>query len=144
MAAEEVLALNQAQNYKTVKMLIGFDNIVGSEMPINEKLVALFKELCIDAAQFYLTDKGKLIQIMAQSVNKLNSVEKIRRAFEFEKDEIAVFGDDVNDREMLSEYKYSIAMGNAEREIKDIAKYETTDNNNDGIHYAIRNILHVV
>jgi len=39
---------------------------------------------------------------------------------------MTVFGDDVNDREMLS------------------AKYETTDNNNDGIHYAIRNILHIV
>jgi len=81
---------------------------------------------------------------MSKSVNKLNSIEKIREMLGLKKDEIAVFGDDVNDIEMLSEYTYSVAMGNAEQHIKDRAKYVTLDNNNDGIQYAIRTILQII
>lgn len=141
VAVEEALTLNQAQNIKVVKILIFYSNLIDSTIPINEKLVAKINALCFDRAQFYLTDKGKCIQIMAQSVNKLNCIEKIRKILSFEKDEIAVFGDDVNDIEMLSAYKYSFAMGNAEDYVKAAAKYTTLDNDNDGIHHAICNIL---
>ena len=43
-----------------------------------------------------------------------------------------------------SAYKYSFAMGNAETEIKNSAKYVTLDNNNDGIQYAIKDILKII
>lgn len=78
---------------------------------------------------------------MGQYVNKLKSIEKIQKQFGFKKDEIAVFGDDVNNEEMLSEYKYSIAMGNAADHVKNLANHVTLDNNSDGIHHAICNIL---
>lgn len=142
--SEEALSLNQVQNLKSVKILIFFSNLIDSVTPIDTKLVALLKVLCLDTAQFYLTDNGKCIQIMAYSVNKMTSIERIRQTFGFEKDEIAVFGDDINDIEMLSEYPYSIAMGNSEQHVRESAKYITLDNNNEGIHHAICNILHLV
>ena len=59
----------------------------------------------------------------------------------YKKNEIAVFGDDFNDIEMLSEYPFSVAMGNAEAQVKAVAKYVTLDNDSDGIYEAIYNIL---
>ena len=88
-----------------------------------------------------MTDKGKLIQIMAKSVNKLSAVEKIRILLGLEKDELAVFGDDVNDTEMLSAYENSFAMDNGNDYVKGVARYVTLDNDSDGVHHAICNIL---
>lgn len=139
--SEEALMLSQAGKNKTIKIIIFTLNLIDSVEPITDNLVASLEKMCVDEAQLYLTDSGKCIQIMGKSVNKLNSVETIRKNFGFEKDEIAVFGDDTNDEEMLSEYKYSIAMRNATDHVKKTAGYVTLDNNRDGIEYAIANIL---
>jgi Cof subfamily protein (haloacid dehalogenase superfamily) len=144
VTAQDALSLHQIENLKTIKILIFFANLIDSVTPLNDELIASLEALCHEKAQFYLTDKGKCFQIMGQNVNKLKSIEKIRVCLGFEKDEIAVFGDDVNDIEMLSEYKYSVAMGNAESHVKDAAKYVTYDNNCDGIHHAICRILRLI
>lgn len=43
----------------------------------------------------------------------------------------------MKDIEMLSEYKYSVAMGNTSQDVKAVAKITTRDNNHDGIVYGI-------
>ena len=144
VSADETLALNQVGNLQTIKMLVFFSNLIDSDTPISTELVQGLERLCLGAAQFYLTDKGKCVQIMAESVNKLSSIEKMRAALGYEKNEIAVFGDDINDMEMLSGYEYSVAMGNAGDRVKGSAQYVTLDNNHDGIHHAICDILHLV
>lgn len=144
IAAQNALVLDQTQNLNTVKILIFYSDLIDSVTPIDDKLVTSLKALCLDTAQFYLTDKGKCIQIMARAVNKLSSIEKIRKVLGYQKDEIAVFGDDVNDIEMLSEYQYSVAMGNSEKHVKDAATYITLDNDSDGIYHALHNILQLV
>jgi hydroxymethylpyrimidine pyrophosphatase-like HAD family hydrolase len=70
---------------------------------------------------------------MGRDVSKFSGVEKIRERYGFKKDEIAVFGDDTNDMEMLMEYPYSIAVGNAEPQVKSCAKYICDTNDNDGV-----------
>ena len=59
-------------------------------------------------------------------------------------EEIAVFGDDLNDLEMISAYPVSIAMGNAVEEVKSAAKYTTLPNDEGGIVHALKNILHII
>lgn len=144
VAADESLTLEQAHNLRTVKILIFYSNLIESTTPVPKDLVISLKTACNGKAQFYLTDKGKCVQIMGASVNKLEGIEKIRNQIGIGKDEIAVFGDDINDLEMLSAYPFSIAMGNAESHVKDAAKYITLDNNNDGIHHAICSILNLL
>ena len=144
VTADEALTLNQGCAFKTIKILIFYSNLIDSVYPIDETLVNELRDMCANNAQFYLTDKGRCVQIMGKSVNKMRSVEKIREQFGFEKDEIAVFGDDVNDIEMLSEYPFSVAMGNSEPRVKTVAKYITSDNDSDGIHEAICNTLGLV
>ena len=141
VSAQSALNLSQAQGLQTVKIVIFFSNLIDSVTPIDQGLVKALEALCHDSAQFYLTDKGTCVQIMARTVNKLSSIEKIRSRLGLEKNEIAVFGDDVNDIEMLEEYENSVAMGNADEIVKTKASCITLDNDNDGVHHAICNIL---
>jgi len=141
MCADEALTQAQEAGLRTVKLVVFYSDLIDSTTPLDDKLVQNLEKLCEGKAQFYLTDKGQLVQIMTKGVNKLSGIEKIRTALGFEKDEIAVFGDDVNDIEMLSAYENSIAMGNAEDYVKDVARHVTLDNDNDGISHAIYNIL---
>ena len=137
------LELDGVNDLKTIKILIFYENFIDSVTYIENSLISSLSNLCHSKAQFYI-EGGKCAVITGKSVNKYESIEKIRLKFNFEKDEIAVFGDDINDIEMLSEYKFSVAMGNAENYIKNAATYITLDNDSDGIYHAICNILRLV
>ena len=144
VSADEVLTIEQIENLQAVMMLIFYSSRVDAMRTIDKGLVDIIEDLCHNAANFYVLEQGKCVQIMGYAVNKLSGVEKIRSFFGYEKNEIVVFGDDVNDVEMLSEYEHSVAMANAENYVKAKAHYITLDNNNDGIHHAICNIFHLV
>jgi Cof subfamily protein (haloacid dehalogenase superfamily) len=131
--ANEALSINQAENMQTVKILIFHSNLIDSTTPINMSLVDLLKNQCLGTAQFYLTDKGTSIQIMAHSVNKWSSIEKICTVMGYGINEIAVFGDDANDVEMLRECGIGVAVANATDEVKAVANYVCDTNDNDGV-----------
>ena len=59
----------------------------------------------------------------------------------FALDEIAAVGDSDNDLAMLKVAGYPVAMGNASQNVKDMAKYVTASNGENGVAKAIRHIL---
>lgn len=142
--AGEALALGQAANLRVIKILVFYANLVDSVTPVDREAAQALESLCLGRARFYLTDRGRCVQIMAREASKLSGVETMRRALGLAEQEIAVFGDDVNDAEMLRAYEHSVAMGNAESHVKSEARYVTLDNDSDGIHHALCGILHLV
>lgn len=56
----------------------------------------------------------------------------------FTMQEVAAFGDHLNDIDMLKSVGLGVAMGNAKKQVKDIADYVTADNNHDGIYLALK------
>ena len=60
-----------------------------------------------------------------------------------DKSEVIVLGDSFNDYSMFTEFENSYAMENAIPEIKEIAKYVTDSNNNDGVAKAIYKALEI-
>ena len=68
----------------------------------------------------------------------------MRKALGIQPEELAVFGDDLNDLEMIRAYPVSVAMGNAVEEVKSVAKYVTLDNDKGGIAHALKEILHII
>lgn len=57
-------------------------------------------------------------------------------------DEVMVFGDSMNDYSMLSmDFGATIAMENADEKVKAVAKYVTRTNIEDGVAYAIEELL---
>jgi Cof subfamily protein (haloacid dehalogenase superfamily) len=99
-----------------------------------------------DAANVYLTGRGDFrgIEIVDKKINKKLAIDKLISMCGINHDEVAVFGDDFNDIEMLKGFKHSVAMGNACDEVKSCAGYITLSNDEEGIHYALSNILKLI
>jgi Cof subfamily protein (haloacid dehalogenase superfamily) len=76
------------------------------------------------------------------TANKGVAISKIQKEFTISTDETMVFGDFLNDFEMMQTAKYSYAMQNAHPEIIRISNYVTTfDNNNNGVTQTIKQII---
>jgi Cof subfamily protein (haloacid dehalogenase superfamily) len=64
---------------------------------------------------------------------KWRAVQEVMNYYEIGEDEVLVFGDDVNDLEMVRECKASVAVMNAIDEVKAVAKHICESNEDDGV-----------
>lgn len=81
------------------------------------------------------------MDVMERGVNKGTALRKIQNIFEIPKEETAVFGDNHNDLEMMTEARNSYAVANAREEVKAIAMQIVSSNNDDGVLKQIQKII---
>lgn len=128
----------------TMKILIYYDGLVDfGEERLPTELFEQIKTNCPNST-VYLSDGGRTIQLAPKGMSKFAAIEKLRVQLKLEKDEVAAFGDDVNDIEMLTNYPNSVAMGNAVPQVKEIAAFITKTNDEDGIAYAVEELLGLI
>ncbi|MBY7703965.1 HAD hydrolase family protein [Vibrio harveyi] len=72
------------------------------------------------------------------TATKGNAIEKMAEILNIKKDEIAIFGDNINDISMFEKIPNCVAVGNAVDEIKHKAKYITDTNLNGGVGKFIK------
>lgn len=141
---DEVFFIEPMYYTKSMKLLIYYENMVDSTNVLPDDLYSEIEEICKERANVFLLDHGKTIQVINNDVNKYTAVEYIRESLGLSKEEIAVFGDGENDIDMLSQYPNSIAMGNACESVKKISSYITKTNDEEGIEFAIRDIIRII
>lgn len=78
------------------------------------------------------------IDIIPSTGGKQNGIQKVLDYYHLSQAETMAFGDGHNDIDMLTFVKYGIAMGNATKELKDIADDITDDIDYDGIMNALK------
>lgn len=78
------------------------------------------------------------LDIIPAGGGKHIAIKKVREYFGFTQDETMAFGDGENDITMLLNVGIGIAMGNANKAVKDVAKYITTSVDDDGIYKALK------
>ena len=78
------------------------------------------------------------MDIMNAGANKGIAVKRVQELLNINPNETMVFGDYLNDIEMMKSAYYSFAMGNAHDQIKDIARFETKTNNQSGVIETIK------
>jgi hypothetical protein len=71
----------------------------------------------------------------------LKALTAVRNALNIDFDDVAVFGDDYNDIELLSRCRHSVAVANAIDECKAAANYICGDCDEDGVAYWIEENL---
>ena len=82
---------------------------------------------------------GKIwLDIMMSDANKGKAVEMIQKKLDISYDETMIFGDYLNDLEMMSTGKYSFAMENAHPLLKAHSNFTAESNNNNGVIKAIK------
>lgn len=136
-----IVPLSEAPMDKTVKIMIYTNNLVDREGKLPNELMSLLQNKIGHCTNLYLTDQGEVIMVVPKGVSKYSGIEEIRKHLLLKKEEIAVFGDDTNDLEMMSAYPNSVAMGNAHDDIKQIASMITLSNDEDGIVFALQKLL---
>jgi hypothetical protein len=82
------------------------------------------------------------IDVMKPNANKGDGLKHIMEKFNLKADEVAAFGDYMNDYEMMQTAYHSYAMKNAFPDLKKAARYETEKTNDEcGVTYTIKKIL---
>lgn len=77
------------------------------------------------------------IEITSKNVHKLSGLQFLAKHLNIPLSEMMAIGDSGNDFEMVAGVGYGVAMGNAKENIKAVAKFITTSNDDDGIAKAI-------
>lgn len=73
------------------------------------------------------------VDVVPHGGSKANGIKKIIEILKIDEDNVYAFGDGLNDVEMLSKVRNSVAMGNAHVEAKKAAKHITSSVDEDGI-----------
>ena len=78
---------------------------------------------------------------MHTGVNKGEAVKTLQESLGILPEETMVFGDQLNDIEMLNRAYYSFAVGNARKEVKEAARFQADTNVNDGVLKILKRLL---
>lgn len=112
---------------------------MSNDLELLNKISAELEENSGIAVSSSFVDNLEITDIKAQKGIALKSyIESLG----YTMDEVMVFGDSMNDHSMLSmDFGATIAMENAVEEIKAVSKYITKSNAEDGVAYAIEELL---
>lgn len=117
-------------------------------MKNNEAVIKLYNELTNKFSELEIIimqdsfSSRKWIEMMAKGNSKYNSIKRLANHLGIKNEEIMVFGDGLNDIEMLEKSGYGVALKNALPEVKAKAKDVTKfDYNHDGVMHFLKDFL---
>ena len=88
----------------------------------------------VKSAPFYL-------EIVVKDVNKGISLDSLCQTLNIKSSEVMAIGDNYNDLSMIEYAGHGVAMGQADDFIKERAQFITLSNEEDGVAYAIQNVI---
>jgi len=81
------------------------------------------------------------VELLPKFVDKGVAVEKLMKHLDIKKDKVICIGDSYNDLPMLRHVGLGVAMGNAQKEVKEAADFITDSNDEDGIVKVIKKFM---
>lgn len=79
--------------------------------------------------------------VVPKGIHKGVGLQELMDYLHLEKEEVACFGDNYNDLEMMDVAGIRVAMGNAIQEVKEKADFVTASSHEDGIYLALQHLL---
>lgn len=89
----------------------------------------------------YVDFKTNYTDVTRTGVSKGNALDFLAKRHELVRDQVMAFGDHHNDVTMMSYAGVSVAMGNGEEEIKEIAKHVTRSNKQNGVEWFLKDFF---
>jgi len=111
--------------------------IIAAKMANYESLMNRFG----DKVRILVTDRGELIQISHLQVGKELALQQLCQEYKLPLSDVIVFGDDTNDIGLFQTSCYSVAMGNAVEELKQLADEVTSSNDEDGVALVLERLI---
>ena len=82
-----------------------------------------------------------LFEVLPKGASKASALQALSQTLGYSRDQVMALGDANNDLEMLRFAGYSVAMGNGNAAVKEIADFITLTNDDDGVAYAIHKLI---
>lgn len=82
-----------------------------------------------------------IIEFLSPQTNKATALARLAETLSIEQTQVMAIGDEENDREMLEWAGLSVVMGNAKDDLKALADYVTTSNDQAGVANAIKTLV---
>lgn len=108
------------------------EHMIGVEIRMKERLG---RQLTIYRSEPYF------VEIMPKGIDKAYSLEKLLNYLGLSKEQMISCGDGYNDLTMIQYAGKGVAMGNAQKEVKEVADYITFTNNEDGVAHIIKEFI---
>lgn len=139
------------QMWEKTRVVSSFDKLVVEEKEISkiflvdtdyEKLERMKKELEKNEELAVTSSFINNIEITNIKAQKGPILKKYIESLGYRMDEVMVLGDSMNDYSMMCmDFGATVAMANADQQIKDAAKYTTRSNEEDGVAYAVEEMM---
>ena len=97
-----------------------------------------------DSMNIFLTDSRQCLQFVSSEATKQNALLRLLSLRDITPDRVVVFGDDSPDVGMFRTFGCSVAMANAKAALKEIATHVTRNNDEDGVAFALKELLAVI
>ena len=88
-----------------------------------------------------MRSKDTFLEIIRHGIDTGTGLDHLCEYFNIRADNVMAIGNSPNDRGMLERAGFSVAVGNAEAEIKSLADYVTASNNDDGVAAVIEKFV---
>lgn len=82
-----------------------------------------------------------VIEIVKSGLNKAVGIQRVAKSLGIPRERIIAFGDEDNDLEMLEYAGHGVAMGNGIKEVKEVADFITSTNEEDGVAQFLKKML---
>ncbi|MDP9742473.1 UNVERIFIED_ORG: Cof subfamily protein (haloacid dehalogenase superfamily) [Bacillus sp. B2I3] len=111
-------------------------DIIFPEKNARNDMLKLIKEMFpeVDA----VLHPGNKLTIVPKGVSKWSGVLYLADHLKVKRTEIVSIGDGLDDMEMIAGSGLGVAMGNADEEVRKVAKWVTRSNDQDGVAYMLR------
>lgn len=107
-----------------------------------EKLAALKKDLELIPGLAVASSFYNNLEVTDEEAQKGPVLRRYIESLGYTMEEVMVFGDSLNDYSMLSmDFGATIAMENADPQLKEVSRYVTKKNTEDGVAYTIEELL---
>lgn len=120
---------------------MGFNKLVYVNLSNSELLQKIKNEMYkiddIEVTSSWITN----FEIMPKGINKGYALNKLIEKLNISKENVISFGDNDNDKALLSNSGYGVAVANALNGLKETADYVTLSNEKDGVAYFIENFI---
>lgn len=105
----------------------------------NKTMVRILRERFEDIDS--VTSGDQWLDIYSIDGGKGSAVKYLQEKYNISRDETIVFGDSMNDESMMNEAKYSVAMGNADRELYLAANYRIGTNADQAVISLLEELI---
>ena len=138
ISRDELLPFPEARQRECSKIVAWHDT---------RKLIDVYRHLCerySDRISAFLTDTDQWFQLMSSEATKENAILDLLTLRDIDPERVVVFGNDTPDAGMFRTFGCSVAVANAKDLLKEIATYITRSNDDDGVAFALDELLGIL